>query len=101
MFRDYLIAQVRTYVPSGVGALISWLVLRGVEVSSNTQLLLVTLSTAAATGLYFTAASALQRKWPITGRYLLGSKKAPSYSEILGGGAGAEVASNKSTGDLQ
>src|SRR3546814_9978137 len=76
-----------TYVPSGVGALISWLALRGVEVTSDQKLLLVTGSTALATGVYYTAASAVQRKWPTVGRVLLGSKKTPTYSLPAGGGA--------------
>lgn len=91
MFGDYLVSQIRTYVPSGVGALISWLALRGVEVTSDQKLLLVTGSTALATGLYYTGASAVQKKWPTTGRFLLGSKKAPTYSPVTGGGAGDNV----------
>lgn len=80
MLSDYLTAQIRTYVPLGVGAFITWLSLRGVELDARTQTLLVTVGTALATGLYYTVASALQRKWPIVGRYLLGSKKAPTYT---------------------
>ncbi len=99
---DYLVGQIRTYVPSGVGALISWLALRGVEVDTDTQLLLVTGGTAVATAGYYTAASATQRKWPIVGRYLLGSSKAPTYTtNSLGGGAGDKAASNDPTGDAQ
>jgi hypothetical protein len=102
MFGDYLVSQIRTYVPSGVGALISWLAFRGVEVDTDTQLLLVTGGTAAATAGYYTIASAIQKKWPIAGRYLLGSKKAPSYSpNSLGGGAGDKAASNDPTGASQ
>src|SRR3546814_14070514 len=85
MVGDYLVQQIRTYVPSGVGALISWLALRGVEVTSDQKLLLVTGSTALATGVYYTAASAVQRKWPTVGRVLLGSKKTPTYSLPAGG----------------
>lgn len=100
MFRDYLISQIRTYVPSGVGALISWLALRGVEVDTDMQLLMVTGGTALATAGYYTAASAIQRKWPATGRYLLGSSKAPTYSNA-GGGAGDKAANNDPTGASQ
>src|SRR3546814_20222710 len=63
------------------------LALRGVEVTSDQKLLLVTGSTALATGVYYTAASAVQRKWPTVGRVLLGSKKTPTYSLPAGGGA--------------
>ena len=99
---DFLVSQIRTYVPSGVGALISWLSLRGVEVDSDTRLLLVTGCTAAATAGYYTVASMAQRKWPIVGRYLLGSSKAPTYSSSsLGGGAGHKATDNNPIGDSQ
>jgi hypothetical protein len=77
---DYLVSQIRTYVPSGVGAFSTWLALRGVELDPQTQTLLVAGGTALATGLYYSVASALQRKWPAVGRYLLGSKKVPTYT---------------------
>src|SRR3546814_13755321 len=86
MVGDYLVQQIRTYVPSGVGALISWLALRGVEVTSDQKLLLVTGSTALAMGVYYTAASAVMRKWPTVGRVLLGSNKPTTSSLPSGGG---------------
>lgn len=93
--QDYVIAQVRTYVPSGVGALATWLLSLGIDVGAQAQVGLVTFGTALITGVYFTTASAIQRKWPIAGRFLLGSSKAPTYtSNSLGGGAGAAAASN-------
>lgn len=103
MFQNYIIAQVRTYVPSGVGALISWLALRGVNVDTDTQLLMVTGGTALATAGYYTAASAIQHKWPSVGRFLLGSSKAPTYSSpsALGGGAGEKAANDDPTGATQ
>ena len=77
---DFLLAQVRTYVPSGVGAFVTWLSVRGIEVNSDTQLLMVTGGTALVTVVYYTTASAIQRKWPLAGRFLLGSKKVPTYT---------------------
>ena len=100
--QDYVIAQIRTYVPSGVGALGTWLLSLGIDVGAEAQVGLVTFGTAFVTGVYFTAASAIQRKWPLAGRFLLGSSKAPTYStNSLGGGAGAQAANNDPTGASQ
>lgn len=90
--QDFVIAQIRTYVPVGVGAFITWLLSLGIDVGAQAQVGLVTFGTALTTGVYFTAASAAQRKWPIVGAVLLGSSKAPSYSNSQGGGAGTAPA---------
>lgn len=97
--QDYVIAQIRTYVPSGVGALATWLLSLGIDVGAEAQVGLVTFGTALTTGVYFTAASAIQRKWPLAGRFLLGSSKAPTYS--TGGGAGNVATNSDPTGASQ
>lgn len=99
--RDFLVSQIRTYVPSGVGAALSWLALRGVEVTSDQRLALVTFSTAAATGLYYTGARLIESKWPRVGGWLVGSKGAPSYSSPTGGGAGKSATINDPTEDAK
>jgi len=91
MFQDYIIAQVRTYVPAGVGALFTWLLSLGIDVGAQAQVGLITFGTAMFTGLYYTVASALQRKWPVTGRFLLGSKQAPTYVSTPGGVAASQI----------
>lgn len=101
MLRDYLIAQVRTYVPVGVGALITWLLSLGIDVGAQAQVGLVTFGTALVIGAYYTAASALQRKWPAVGALLLGSSKAPTYAINSGGGAGNVAANDNPTGAAQ
>ncbi len=100
MLRDYLIAQVRTYVPVGVGALITWLLSLGIDVGAQAQVGLITFGTAFVIGAYYTAASALQRKWPALGTVLLGSSKAPSYS-LAGGGAGNVASYDNPSGAAQ
>jgi len=82
VFQDYIIQQVRTYVPVGVGALLTWLLSLGVNVGAEAQVGLVTGGTALVTAMYFTLASALQRKWPVAGRFLLGSKATPTYENV-------------------
>lgn len=102
--RDFLLSQIRTYVPSGVGAALSWLALRGVEVTSDQRLALVTFGTAAATGGYYTVARLVESKWPTIGGWLLGTSKssgAPSYSSPTGGGAGDNAPDNDSTEDAK
>lgn len=101
MFQQYLVQQIRTYVPVGVGAFITWLLSLGIDVGAQAQVGLVTFGTALVTGAYFTAASALQRKWPIVGRFLLGSSKVPVYTTSMGGGAGYVAANDDPSGAAQ
>lgn len=100
MVSDYIVAQIRTYVPIGAGALITWLFSLGIDVGAEAKVGLVTFGTALVTGAYYTLASAIQRKWPRIGGILLGSKKVPTYvsPELRGGDAGTS-ASIRPTGD--
>jgi hypothetical protein len=97
MFQDYIIAQVRTYVPVGVGALLTWLLSLGINLGAEAQVGLIAFGTALITAAYYTAASALQRKWPMTGRFLLGSKQAPTY--VGGGAADTQIVTPARDGD--
>lgn len=76
---NFVISLIRTYVPALVGAAISWLALRGVEVTDDMRLLSVTMLTGLAMAAYYTIARTIETKWPILGRILLGSKQAPTY----------------------
>lgn len=104
LVRDFILSQVRTYVPSGVGAVLSWLALRGVEVTSDERLALVTFGTALATGLYYTLARLIEGKWPRIGGWLLGttdSSGEPTYPTLPGGGAGNNASDNDSIEDTK
>jgi len=101
MFHDYLIAQIRTYVPLAVGGLVTWLLSLGVDLGAQAEVGLITFGTALITGLYYTAASAIQRKWPTAGRFLLGSKMEPTYTDNSGGGAAALTVTPNRLGDTQ
>jgi hypothetical protein len=101
MFQQYLTQQIRTYVPVGVGALITWLLSLGIDVGAQAQVGLITFGTALVTAGYFSAASAAQRKWPFVGRYLLGSSKAPVYVTNAGGGAGNVAENDNPSGAAQ
>lgn len=99
MLGDYVTSQIRTYVPIGVGSLISWLLSLGIDVGAQAQTGLVIFGTALTTGVYYTTATLIQKKWPAAGSLLLGSSKVPTYSNALGGGAGKHAANNDAIGD--
>lgn len=75
---DWLISQIRTYVPAGVGALLAWLATLGLDLGAEAQVGLVTFLTAALTGVYYTLIRLLERRWPQVG-ILLGARKTPVY----------------------
>ncbi|WP_353707595.1 hypothetical protein ABRQ22_17190 [Cellulosimicrobium sp. ES-005] len=75
---DFVLSLVRTVVPIGVGALISWLALRGVEVEESAQNALISGATALIIAAYYAAARALETRWPWFG-YLLGTRSEPTY----------------------
>ncbi|THA72562.1 hypothetical protein E6R60_26910 [Streptomyces sp. A0642] len=71
-------AAVRTIAPIVVGAVLSFLTTRGIEVSSETRDYL-TLGTAGVLGsTYYVALLALESRWPRLG-ILLGSTARPIY----------------------
>ena len=74
---DFVIAQIRTYVPLGVGAFLSWLAVYGIELVDFEGPAVIAL-TGLLSGLYYFAVRALAEKWPSVG-ILLGVNKAPEY----------------------
>lgn len=76
---DYITSNIRTYVPIGVGFLISFLASKGVELDPDTRQLVMAAMTALAIGLYYSLARLIEMKWPSAGRWLLGSQKMPQY----------------------
>jgi hypothetical protein len=79
---DFVTSLIRTYVPIGVGAVVSYLVTKGIEIDANAQLGLVTFLTAVLQGAYYLVARLLERKVPSVGGLLLGSSKKPEYAEV-------------------
>ncbi len=77
---DTITSLIRTYVPIVVGALISWLITLGVEVSAEAQTGLVVALTGIVTAAYYTIVRALEKKVPWLG-VLLGSAKQPEYTK--------------------
>lgn len=78
---DFIIAQIRTYIPMLVGAVVAWLVAQGVLDESTSQEVLTTW-TAALTALigavYYFLIRVLASKWGWFG-YLLGYNVKPEY----------------------
>lgn len=78
---NFVTSLIRTYVPIGVGAIVSFLVTSGIEIDANAQLGLVTFLTAVLQGVYYLAARLLEKQFPAIGGLLLGSSKKPEYTE--------------------
>lgn len=75
---DTALSYVRTLVPVGVGFLVSWAALAGVEVDPGTQAMLISLITSVITGLYYVVFRWAEGRWPKLG-WLLGYPKVPTY----------------------
>lgn len=79
MLSDRIIQAIRTYVPIGVGAALTWLITLGIELDSEPQTALITGITALCIAAYWALVTALAKRWPWVG-WLLGSPKTPSYA---------------------
>lgn len=75
---DMFTSIIRTWVPTMVGAVLSWLAVQGVELDAGTEQSLVIGLTGALTAVYYALARFLEQRFSWAG-YLLGSKKQPSY----------------------
>lgn len=80
MLKDMSTSLKRTYVPIAVGALISWLSTRGLEVSDETATALVVTMTGFWQAAYYTTARLVETRYPQLG-FLLGSKQQPKYNK--------------------
>ena len=74
---DFLIAQIRTYVPMAVGAALTWLLNYGLDITS-VEGEAVRVMTAALSAVYYFLVRWGAEKWPQLG-ILLGVNKAPEY----------------------
>jgi len=79
---DFIISQIRTYVPMIVGAVVSWLIVKGVIDEASSQELITSWTaalTAAAGAVYYFVVRVLASKWGWFG-YLLGVNVKPEYA---------------------
>jgi hypothetical protein len=67
---------IRTYVPIGVGALVSWFLTIGLDIDADGQAGLIVFLTGLSQAVYYAAVRALETRWPGVG-VLLGAAKTP------------------------
>lgn len=78
---DYVLSLVRTWVPIGVGAVLSYIAVRwGIVVPEDISTELAVGLTGVVIALYYGIVRALEKQWPWFGK-LLGSSKKPAYVE--------------------
>jgi hypothetical protein len=77
----FIIALIRTVVPSAVGALFGWLASLGLSLDAETQAGLVLALIATFTGMYYAAVTYAATKWPAFG-WLLGVAATPTYTRV-------------------
>jgi hypothetical protein len=78
---DLILSYIRTYVPIGVGAVLSYLAVRfGVVVPEHLSTEATVVLTGAVIAGYYGIVRALEKRWPVFGR-LLGSQQKPVYVE--------------------
>jgi len=75
---NFVISQIRTYVPIFVGYLASWAVSQGINLDPDTEKNLTLALGALLSGVYYYVARMLERRWPQLG-WLLGSGQQPDY----------------------
>jgi len=78
---DLVLSYIRTYVPIGVGAGLSWLAVKyGIGVPEDVSAQLAIGLTAVVVAVYYGLVRALEKRWPWFGK-LLGASKKPVYIE--------------------
>jgi hypothetical protein len=76
---DFVIAQIRTWVPVAIGAALTYLAAKlGVVIDEDISGQVAAVAVTIVTGVYYLLVSALARKWSAFG-WLLGYAKAPTY----------------------
>lgn len=76
----FVTSLIRTYVPIAVGAVVSFLLTKGIELDPNTQAGLIVAITGILQAVYYFVARVLERKFPQFS-FLLGSSAQPKYVE--------------------
>jgi hypothetical protein len=84
---DFITSLIRTWVPIGVGAFVTWLATNyNVVIPEDASSSLVVGAMGLITALYYAAARAVEKAYPWLGRLLvgLGAGKAPEYPAVPG-----------------
>lgn len=80
---NFVISQIRTYVPILIGGVISWLATIGLNIDASTQSGLIVAMTGVLQAVYYFIARIVERKYPSAGSYLLGSDAKPTYTKAV------------------
>lgn len=79
---DFVTSLIRTWVPIGIGAFITWLATNyNIIVPDDASSSLVVGVAALVTAVYYALARGIEKAWPVFGKVLvgLGAGKAPEY----------------------
>lgn len=79
---DFVLSQIRTYVPIAVGALVAWLSLKGIQLDSSAALALGTGLGGLIAAVYYFVVRLVEKKYPQAG-VLLGSTSQPVYTPTV------------------
>lgn len=91
MIQNLIIGTVRTYVPIGVGFVLTYLAEHAhIVIDENTTTTLSALSVALVSAAYYALVRLLEHRWPQFG-VLLGVPAKPRYPTVTGGDAGEAV----------
>lgn len=77
---DFVTSLIRTWTPMLVGAVVSWLATRGVNLDPEAAAGLAAFIAGLFSALYYLLVRLIERKYPEAG-VLLGSTKKPNYKE--------------------
>ena len=76
---DFVTSLIRTWVPAGVAAGVTYVVTLGVEFDPAAETQIAAAAVLVVTAVYYGVVRALENRWPAFG-YLLGVAKAPTYN---------------------
>jgi hypothetical protein len=83
MLADFVPSLIRTYVPLGVGFVLTFLAQAlGIVISDDTSALVTAFVAVVVSGVYYAAVRLLEARWPAIGRVLLAlgvTAKQPTY----------------------
>lgn len=78
---DAVVAYIRTYVPIAWGTLIAFLVGQGIDIPALSNPALVAgFLVPACIAAWYALGRTIEQRWPAVGRFMMGSKKQPTYA---------------------
>jgi sulfite exporter TauE/SafE len=84
---DYIVSLIRTWVPILIGSGLTWASVNlGFVLDDRSSAAVVAATLVVVIGLYYALARALEARWPLLGKLLigLGAGKAPEYDTPTG-----------------